>query len=194
MLKIIVNYKNIEKEYIFEKNTVVVGRSDKIDVTVASEYISREHLKISLINKKVMLTDLTSSNWVSYNGEKLEKNKIVEYYDFARLLLPDEIEIKIEHSALVEVDEKPEIISEKTRVTATQELPFKQNKDIYKKMLETKDRTPKSRLKRKDDSDYSTLIKYILAFIFITGLIYILFSAEKEQLTYIDPQINKAVV
>lgn len=84
------------KNYNIEKEEVILGRSKSCDIVVKDDHVSREHLEITKDPAgTIFIRDLTSSNWVSYNEEKLPKDERTNYYDFAPLLLPGNIRVKI---------------------------------------------------------------------------------------------------
>ena len=85
-----------EFEYDFDQEAVILGRGSNCDIVLQSDHISRKHLEISRKNGIFFIKDLTLSNWVSYNDEKLHKNVEVQYFDFAPLLLPGGFSVKIE--------------------------------------------------------------------------------------------------
>lgn len=86
-----------EKHYNVEKEEVILGRSKTCDIVIKGDHVSREHLEITQDpSGSIYIRDLTSSNWVSYNEEKLPKDEKTNYYDFAPLILPGNIRIKIE--------------------------------------------------------------------------------------------------
>jgi hypothetical protein len=96
-MKIILNTGAKEsKEFIVDKEIVTVGRSNKCDICIPSDHISRQHLQISIKDGAIFVKDLTLSNWVSYNDEKLQKNIETQYFDFANLTLPGNLSFKIE--------------------------------------------------------------------------------------------------
>ncbi|MFT6632560.1 MAG: hypothetical protein ACJAS4_002524 [Bacteriovoracaceae bacterium] len=87
-----------EQEFKIDKKEIIIGRSSDCDIVLNSDNVSRKHLKIVLKEEKIYISDITSSNWISYNDEKLKKNIDVEYFDFMQLVLPDEITIKIKNT------------------------------------------------------------------------------------------------
>lgn len=83
-------------EFDLDKTLVVIGRGQSCDIVIADDHISRKHLEISCRENLIIIKDLTLSNWVSYNDEKMPKSAEVEYYDFAPLLLPGNYRVEIE--------------------------------------------------------------------------------------------------
>lgn len=58
-------------DLVTHKNTVIVGRSPKADLVIPHEGVSRQHCKIEYTDKNFFITDLDSSNGVSFNGERI---------------------------------------------------------------------------------------------------------------------------
>lgn len=75
MLKIKVQNESLHFEKSFMKKEVTVGRNDWNDVMIEDEIISKEHCKITIIEKEnaVVVTDLKSRNGISYEGELLHE-------------------------------------------------------------------------------------------------------------------------
>lgn len=88
--------KTQTKEFIVDREQITIGRSNKCDICIPSDHISRKHLGITVRNDEIFIKDLTLSNWVSYNDEKLQKNVETQYFDFAKLSLPGNLNFKIE--------------------------------------------------------------------------------------------------
>ena len=104
-MKIIITPKLGEpKEYIVNKEIAIIGRRSNCDVCVPSEYVSREHLEVEVVKEAILIRDITSSNWVSYNNEKLSKTEQTKYFDFSPLVLPGDFIVNIEAGRSFEVD------------------------------------------------------------------------------------------
>ncbi len=116
-----------EFEYDFDQEAVILGRGSNCDIVLQSDHISRKHLEISRKNGIFFIKDLTLSNWVSYNDEKLHKNVEVQYFDFAPLLLPGGFSVKIEDEN--EVSTLDEAVESETENSRSQKI------DIYKTKL-----------------------------------------------------------
>lgn len=86
------------QEFNIESFPIVIGRGSDCDVVIASEHISRKHLEIQNREGKIFIRDLTLSNWVSYNDEKLSKSEYIQYFDFAPLVLPSGHEVNFQTS------------------------------------------------------------------------------------------------
>ncbi|MEE2671700.1 MAG: FHA domain-containing protein [Bdellovibrionota bacterium] len=116
-----------EFEYDFDQEAVILGRGSNCDIVLQSDHISRKHLEISRKNGIFFIKDLTLSNWVSYNDEKLHKNVEVQYFDFAPLLLPGGFSVKIE--------DENEVSTLGEEVEREKENSRSQKIDIYKTKL-----------------------------------------------------------
>lgn len=91
-----INYPDGEKEAIeVDSSNVTVGRGSSCELIITDDNISRKHLGIELRDGVFYIKDLTLSNWVSYNEEKLSKVDYVQYFDFATLMLPGGISLTI---------------------------------------------------------------------------------------------------
>lgn len=86
------------QEFELNKFPVIVGRGSDCDIVINSDNISRKHLEIQSSDEKVFIRDMTLSNWVSYNNNKLPKGEYTQYYDFAPLVLPSGHELSFQLS------------------------------------------------------------------------------------------------
>jgi pSer/pThr/pTyr-binding forkhead associated (FHA) protein len=72
--------KNETNEIIvFQKNEIILGRVDddvKVDIALDDRRISRPHLKISVSQKTVTITDLETTGGTYINGEKIEQQRV----------------------------------------------------------------------------------------------------------------------
>ncbi len=59
-----------------DRNRVLIGRADKNDIIVESEFVSRHHLLISLDRNQLYVEDLNSTNGTLLNNERVMKNKL----------------------------------------------------------------------------------------------------------------------
>lgn len=66
-------------------NIVVLGRSNRCDLTVPHESISREHCKFENVAGEIYITDLGSTNGVFLDGEKITPNKRIIYNTYLPL-------------------------------------------------------------------------------------------------------------
>lgn len=106
MIIIVISPDRTEESILVEKDEILIGRSQECDVKISSEVLSRKHLQVSKKGNEIYIRDLTLANWVSYNDEKLPKKTDVLYYDFAPLLLPGNIIVKIQDESEEEVQQE----------------------------------------------------------------------------------------
>ncbi|MBT4793530.1 MAG: FHA domain-containing protein [Halobacteriovoraceae bacterium] len=167
----------VQQHYI-DKNIVILGRGQDCDVTVDSGHISREHLKIRVEDECIFIQDITLSNWVFYNEDKLGKTHETAYYDFALLKLPSNYEVKISLSHEEEEVEK----KEPTKSNTQQKL------DIYNVPGDNSQeiRIKRTRKKPKKLNEYIVvgfvLIIVIFAFFFVRE------DANNKQIVNDKPQ------
>ena len=82
---------NIPPIVLVPSKEVIVGRSNRADVTIDNKYISGQHLSFSLDgNGHVQVRDLASSNGTYLEGRKLEPNIPYELKAGQRLLVASE--------------------------------------------------------------------------------------------------------
>ena len=125
-----ITYPGQEVEEIeVDKNEVIIGRGASCDVTINEDAISRKHLEVHFRDDGLFyIKDLTLSNWVSYNDDKLSKVDFVQYFDFASLILPGNISLKISNDS--SDDETHSKLVDELNQFGEQPV---EKKDIYKK-------------------------------------------------------------
>lgn len=64
--------------FVFDENTVFIGRSTKNDIQINDNAISRKHLKIFRIGKRFFIEDLKSTNGTLINGESIASGESYE--------------------------------------------------------------------------------------------------------------------
>ena len=75
---------NFSRVFLLEKAETVLGRSDKADIQLDDEKVSRQHLKISLVKRgaqnnastRAVVTDLNSTNGLFVNGIRVHEQGI----------------------------------------------------------------------------------------------------------------------
>jgi pSer/pThr/pTyr-binding forkhead associated (FHA) protein len=80
--------KLIDDEVIkktIHSDVITIGRSKKCSLPLSAEGISRNHLKIELINGEIFITDLGSTNGVLINDKKINPHQKVQYQNFLTL-------------------------------------------------------------------------------------------------------------
>ncbi len=88
MYKIVIKILNgfLEGKHleIENKKSFIIGRGENCEVRipyVTDSNISREHCGVSIINDKIVIKDLNSSNGIFVNEVKIEKEKTLEKND-----------------------------------------------------------------------------------------------------------------
>lgn len=72
-------------EFDFDKDSITFGRSNKCDVVIPHESMSRLHCQIDLKNGEFFVTDLGSSNGVLIDEKKIEPHKPILLQTFLNL-------------------------------------------------------------------------------------------------------------
>lgn len=65
--------KIIDRFTILDKQTIIVGRSPNVDVTINNLSVSRRHASFARQGNRVILTDLGSSNGTKVNGKTINQ-------------------------------------------------------------------------------------------------------------------------
>lgn len=73
-----------------ENMEVLVGRSTHVNVNIDNKYVSSKHLSLILINGKVKVRDMASSNGTYIDGKKLDSNISYVLNQGERLLIGSE--------------------------------------------------------------------------------------------------------
>jgi len=66
------------RSFVFDENTVFIGRSFKSDMQINDNAISRKHLKVFRIGKRFFIEDLKSTNGTLINGEPIASGESYE--------------------------------------------------------------------------------------------------------------------
>lgn len=105
-MRVIVTYSD-RKESIFDidSDVVVIGREDDCHIQIKSHHISRYHLEISSQQEELFIQNLSSSNWIRYDEQALEKGRVTEYCDEKVLELPEGIKVQVIEEGHFDIDE-----------------------------------------------------------------------------------------
>lgn len=156
-------------EQRLDGEAAIIGRSSSCDISVDSDNISRKHLEIKKAQGKILIKDVSSSNWVSYDGEQLSKDEYVQYFDFMDLYLPGGLKVTISTSDEAEVRDKTSITEIKT-ISKTRTISRTDIIESPKKEIKTR-KASKRNIKvsndepggsKNSDSRKDTLVKVIL--------------------------------
>lgn len=130
-----------KEAFEIEATTCIIGRSNKADVTVHSEALSRQHCQLDEINGDLFLTDLNSTNGVTVNGTRIPTGVKTPY----KPMFPMEIgDITITVSQEVP-EERPPSFAQAVKSATPLELDkpsrgaSSKTKSIRKRDLEEKD-------------------------------------------------------
>ena len=85
--EIMVFFKDEEVPIVIEASSFIIGRSQKAEVSLSFDLVSREHLKISLKGEEVFIEELGSSNGTWLNGIKLKEKIKYLYENDSRIIL-----------------------------------------------------------------------------------------------------------
>jgi hypothetical protein len=75
------------KDIKLTKTKQIIGRGDATNVQIKNSMLSKEHLSIQVIEGKVMIEDLNSTNGTYVNTKKIETQKLLELEQDSELLL-----------------------------------------------------------------------------------------------------------
>lgn len=68
-----------------DKEQFVIGRSQKCDVVIAEEGLSRQHCLVEVTNGEIYVTDLESANGVFIDDQKIPPSQKTRYFTTSRL-------------------------------------------------------------------------------------------------------------
>jgi diguanylate cyclase (GGDEF)-like protein len=96
---------SVGEMYKIEGNKTVIGRGQKANIRLLDDGISREHAQLVVINDRIVLQDLGSTNGTYCNGLKVEANK--ELVDGDKILVGSTTILKFTyHDNLDEIFQK----------------------------------------------------------------------------------------
>jgi two-component system cell cycle response regulator len=75
---VVLSGSNVGEMYRLEKDQVVVGRGDKVDLRLVDDGISREHVRFSKEEGRIILEDLGSTNGTYCNGQRVTRQPLSE--------------------------------------------------------------------------------------------------------------------
>jgi diguanylate cyclase (GGDEF)-like protein len=75
---VVLSGSNVGEMYRLEKEQMVIGRGDKVDLRLVDEGISREHVRLSKAEGRVVLEDLGSTNGTYCNGQRVARQPLAE--------------------------------------------------------------------------------------------------------------------
>ena len=75
---VVLSGSNVGEMYRIEKDQVVIGRGDKVDLRLVDDGISREHVRLSKEEGRIVLEDLGSTNGTYCNGQRVARQPLSE--------------------------------------------------------------------------------------------------------------------
>ena len=75
---VVLSGSNVGEMYRLEKDQVVIGRGDKVDLRLVDDGISREHVRLSKEEGRIILEDLGSTNGTYCNGQRVTRQPLSE--------------------------------------------------------------------------------------------------------------------
>ena len=75
---VVLSGSNVGEMYRIEKDQVVIGRGDKVDLRLVDDGISREHVRLVKDDGQIVLEDLGSTNGTYCNGQRVARQPLAE--------------------------------------------------------------------------------------------------------------------
>jgi diguanylate cyclase (GGDEF)-like protein len=75
---VVLSGSSVGEMYRLDKDKVVLGRGDKVDLRLIDDGISREHARILRQDGQLLLEDLGSTNGTYCNGERVQRHALAE--------------------------------------------------------------------------------------------------------------------
>ncbi|HEX3902727.1 MAG TPA: GGDEF domain-containing protein [Polyangia bacterium] len=75
---VVLSGSNVGEMYRIDKDQVVIGRGDKVDVRLVDDGISREHARLVKDEGRIVLEDLGSTNGTFCNGVRAQRHPLAE--------------------------------------------------------------------------------------------------------------------
>ncbi len=75
---VVLSGSNVGEMYRIEKDSVVIGRGDRVDIRLVDDGISREHVRLTKVAGGVELQDLGSTNGTFCNGKRVQRQLLAQ--------------------------------------------------------------------------------------------------------------------
>ena len=112
------------KQWVIDKSAVVIGRSADADIQVSEPSLSKNHARIEVINNRVFLTDLGSTNCTFVDSQKLAPQQGVLLKNNHQVRAGSLIFKYLERGILSETSEKARMQSELEKARLVQATLF----------------------------------------------------------------------
>ena len=184
MIVTVSNPDGSKDEFQFDDTDyILLGRGQSADVMISDDHISRKHLEIKKYEGTIYIKDITLSNWVSFNDEKLEKGVDIQYFDFAPLKLPGGYDIKV-------TEELPNKDLNVATITSTNiEELREQKKAKRKERKKTSSKRAKSKSSKSEKKEFSSIV--LISVAVVGFIVYQFFFNQHEVKAPILKKIKK---
>src|SRR5450631_165171 len=75
---VVLSGSNVGEMYRIDKEQVVIGRGDKVDLRLVDDGISREHVRLVEDEGRIVLEEVGSTNGTYCNGQRVERQPLAE--------------------------------------------------------------------------------------------------------------------
>ncbi|HVY39626.1 MAG TPA: GGDEF domain-containing protein [Polyangia bacterium] len=75
---LVLSGSNVGEMYRIDKDAILVGRGDRVDVRLVDDGISREHVRLTKAGESIELEDLGSTNGTYCNGRRVQRQLLAE--------------------------------------------------------------------------------------------------------------------
>ena len=100
------------KQWVIDKSVVIIGRSPEADIQIPEPSLSKTHARIEVINHRVFITDLGSTNCTFVDNQKLEPLQGVMLKNNRQVRTGNLVFKYLERGILTETSEKARMQSE----------------------------------------------------------------------------------
>jgi pSer/pThr/pTyr-binding forkhead associated (FHA) protein len=164
-------------EYPLKDGSFIIGRSNRSDLVIPHEGMSRQHCKIDVKEGEVFITDLGSINGVFIDGQRIPPNKSMPFYTY--------LNVSFGHvqSAHIEEDDDsgPKVNPLQDKKTSSQPLktsvPNSSNEQKTKSQISSKEPPSKTKKEEKKKSTSGSqlpirLISFVIALLALYWFLY----------------------
>ncbi len=166
---------------------MLVGRSKGADLPIGDDSISRQHLKIHRDGNDIYVEDISVSNWIAINENRIPKNTQVRVFDFTEIVMGEGITLSITTQHPDE-DLPPSL----DRTQITDEILTRETRVHQPHMSASVGTKAKrvSRTNKKSEKNKSYAFKQLLVIIFLAAslLIYEFFLTDSSSQNTTSPE------